>query len=364
MADRAAVPRNDQRLLPLREGETIVTVLYRYASALPNHPALMTRGFGRERTLQITYGQLLEHVERIADVLSLCGVRQGDAVAIQVPNCWGSATLLLACLRIGAVVVPVRQSIDEYELERTLAGTGASTCVVLDRYLGQQNAEKLLSVSARLPALRHRVVVGDAGATGALDFDQLCRDRAGVWQTDGEQVGPLPRDDDSPCLIVPRFADETLTTTGFRHRTLCADAVSAMGSAAEADLSQAWLTPGEVFGTSYPLNRHAGLMPAVWQPILAAGTGVFLDEWDAANGLDLFDEAEVTRMICPAEHWAELVAEQRLRPRKLLSLREAACRCPVVPPELAESVEEAFGLPLRVLPEGGAADAHGVQGGL
>lgn len=349
MAERAAAPNSDLRLLPLREGETIVTMLYRYASALPNHPALMTRGFGRERTMQVTYGQLLEHVERIADVLSLCGVRQGEAIAIQVPNCWGSATLLLACLRIGATVVPVRQSIGEYELERTLAGTGASTCVVLDRYLGEQNAEKLLSVSARLPALRHRVVVGDAGATGALDFDQLCRDRAGIWQTDGEHVGPLPRDDDSPCLIVPEFDQDTLTTTDYRHRGLCAEALSGLGPPADDD-ARMWITPGDVFGTSYPLNRHAGLLPAVWQPLLAAGTGVFLDEWEAGTCLDLFREAGVTRMICPVEHWNELIEEQRQRPRRLPHLREASCRCPVVPPSVANGVQEVFGVPLRILP--------------
>ncbi len=351
MADRTVAPRGDYRPLPLGDDETIVTVLYRVASALPNHPALMTRGFGREQTIRTTYGQLLEHVERIAGALSLCGVRPGETVAMQIPNCGGSVTLLLACLRMGAVVVPVRQAIGEDELERVLAVTGASMCVVLDNYLGQRNAERLLAVSQRLPALRHRVVVGDANATGALDFDRLCRDRSGIWQTDEEQLGPLPYDIDGPCLIVPDFGEETVTTTNYRHRNLHDDALSSVPCAADADSSQVWITPGEVFGTSYPLTRHSGLVPALWQPILSAGTGVFIDEWDAAGCLDLFREAGVTSMVCPAEHWGDLVAEQRQRPRWLSGLRDAASRSTAVPAELAQDVQEVFGVPLRVLPD-------------
>ncbi len=351
MADRTLAAAGDHRPLPLGERETILTALHRVASALPNHPALLTRGFGRERTVRTTYGQLLEHVERIAEALALCGVRRGETVAMQIPNCGGSVTLLLACLRMGAVAVPVRQAAGERELERVLAATGASMCVVLDNHLGARNAELLLSVSDRLPALRHRVVVGDAAATGALDFDRLCRDRAGVWRTGEQPLCPLPYDTDGPCLIVPEFGHETLTTTSYRHSGLHADALSFVPHAAGRDASQRWITPGEVYGTSYPLTRHSGLMPALWQPILAAGTGVFVDEWDAGACLDLFGEAGVTRMVCPAEHWGELVDEQRRRPRWLSGLRDAACRTPAVSPELADGVQEVFGVPLRVLPQ-------------
>ena len=352
MAYRTVAPGRDHRLLPLQEGETIVTALYRAASAVPSQPALMTRGFGRERTIRITYAQLLEHVERIADVLTLCGVRRGESVALQIPNCWGSATMVLACLRIGAVVVPVRQSLGAHEFERVLAGTGASTCVVLDSYLGQRNAETLLTISEHLPALRHRVVVGDASATGALDFERLCRDRTGVWQADGELAGPLPDDLDGPCLVVPDLDGGRLTTLGYRHESLCADALAALGRLPEPHpgFDGTWVTPGEVFGTSYPLNRPFGLLPALWQPVLAAGTGAFVDEWEAGNCLDLFAEARVTRMAHPAGHWAELVAEQRARPRELPGLRDAVCHSLDVPPGLAGDVPDAFGVPLRITP--------------
>ena len=325
-------------------------MLYRVASALPDRPALVTRGFGRRRTVQVTYGQLLEQVERVAEVLALCGARRGETVALELPDCWGSVALLLACLRMGARVVPVRRPIEEQELERTLAGTGATLCVVLDSHLGRPGAQALLSVSERLPALRHRVVVGDAAATGALDFDRLCRDRSGAWRSDGGDLGPLPPDDGAPCLFVPDAGRGSPGTTGYRHRHLCAEALFATRSAPHADTSGSWITPGEVFGTSYPLARPWGLMSAVWQPVLAAGTGVFVDEWDAGDCLDLFHQAEVTRMTCPVEHWAELVAEQRLRPRPLPGLRDAASRTPAVPPELADGVREVFGVALRALP--------------
>ncbi|GAA1906078.1 hypothetical protein GCM10009716_15030 [Streptomyces sodiiphilus] len=353
MAERTVTLTGCHRLTSLAEGETIITVLYRVASAVPHRPALLTRGFGRSRTKQISYAQLLEHVERVAEVLTLCGVRRGETIALQVPNCWGSAALMLACFRIGAVVVPVHPGVDEDGLERVLAGTGACACVVFDTYLGQRNAERLLTVSERLPALRHRIVLGDAAATGALDFDQLYRDRAGLWLPEGERLGPPPRDTDGPCLSVPAIGPTSVTLTHYRHWDLCADAFLSMHALADVLAGRdkrPLQPPGEVFGTSYPITEPSGLMPLLWQPLLTGGTGVSTDRWAPDECLDLFGEAGVTMMLCPAEHWEQLLEEQRLRPRPLPHLHTAALHTTAVPPELAAGVEEAFGVPLRPMP--------------
>ncbi|MFF3838322.1 AMP-binding protein [Streptomyces sp. NPDC001930] len=333
----------------LRQGETVVTALYQIASALPGRSVLMTRGFGRALTMQITFGQLLEHVERFAVALSRCGLRRGDAVALQVPDCWGSAVMMIACLRLNAVVVLVPPSFDERELEQALKETEASMCVVFDTYLGHRHAEGLLAVSEHLPELRHRVVVGDASTTGALDFDEVCRIAPDVWRSEADLIGPLPQDGDDTCLIIPS-ADGTAPTR-YRHADLGAAALASLSHPTGQGEPPDPCRLGETIGTSYSLTSRAGLMPAVWLPILTGGTGVYSDHWDPAVCLDLFQEAAVSRIVCPAEHWAEMVEQQRQHPRRLTELRDAVTRTADVPASLADSVLSTFGVELRTAPE-------------
>lgn len=351
MAHPAAVPVRTRGPIPEREAETILTGLYQVASTRPNHPALLTRVTGGNLNTPVSYGQLLQHVERLADGLLLCGVRKGKRIALQMTDCWGSPTLLLACLRMGAVAVPVRPSAGGQELERILVATGASTCVVGTGHPAQWNAETLLAVSQRVPQLRHRVVVGDAAATGAIDFERLCRDGFGIWHVAGQQLGPLPGDADGPCLVVvPGIDGHSVIPTKYRHSFLCAGARTHLATDSVADSAAVRGLTGAVIGTSYPLARLSGLLAALWEPVLSGGTGVFQGAWDAASCLDLFRDTGVTRMVCPAEHWAELVTEQRARPRLLPMLREAACHAPAASAALADAVGDTFGVPLQIRP--------------
>ncbi len=56
---------------------------------------------GREK--KITYGELLELVNRIANGLKSLGVRKGDRVSIYMPNTIEAIACMLACARIGAI---------------------------------------------------------------------------------------------------------------------------------------------------------------------------------------------------------------------------------------------------------------------
>ncbi|WP_340695627.1 acetate--CoA ligase [Hydrogenobacter thermophilus] len=55
------------------------------------------------REKKITYGELLELVNRIANGLRSLGVRKGDRVSIYMPNTIEAVACMLACARIGAI---------------------------------------------------------------------------------------------------------------------------------------------------------------------------------------------------------------------------------------------------------------------
>jgi acetyl-CoA synthetase len=56
---------------------------------------------------ELTYGELLARVERLAGALTALGVRRGDAVAVYLPMSVEAVVSLLAVARIGAVFIPV-----------------------------------------------------------------------------------------------------------------------------------------------------------------------------------------------------------------------------------------------------------------
>lgn len=52
---------------------------------------------------EITYGELLREVSRVANVLKGFGVKKGDTVSIYLPMTWHAVAAFLACARIGAI---------------------------------------------------------------------------------------------------------------------------------------------------------------------------------------------------------------------------------------------------------------------
>lgn len=85
---------------------------------------------------RLTYGQYAARVERFAAALHSLGVREGDVVAVWLPNFWQVSALMLACARSGAVTAPIRPTIRTRELERIFARLAPKVCVTVDEWAG------------------------------------------------------------------------------------------------------------------------------------------------------------------------------------------------------------------------------------
>lgn len=80
-----------------------------------------------------SYRSLFEDTKRFAAGLRALGVKQGDKIAIDLPNCPQFLIAFFGALRIGAVVVPCNPLYTPPELRHQLADSGAETIVVLSR---------------------------------------------------------------------------------------------------------------------------------------------------------------------------------------------------------------------------------------
>jgi long-chain acyl-CoA synthetase len=80
-----------------------------------------------------SYASLLKDAKRFSAGLRSLGVKQGDRVAVDLPNCPQFLIAFFGALRIGAVVVPCNPLYTPTELRYQLADSGAETIVVLSR---------------------------------------------------------------------------------------------------------------------------------------------------------------------------------------------------------------------------------------
>ncbi len=80
----------------------------------------------------ISYYDLGQKVNQLATALSQLGVKQGDRVAIILPNIPQYPIVHFAALKIGAVLVPTNPQYVERELKYQINDSGAETAFVLD----------------------------------------------------------------------------------------------------------------------------------------------------------------------------------------------------------------------------------------
>jgi acetyl-CoA synthetase len=83
-----------------------VACIDRWAAEDPGRLALRSQTEAGAVT-ELTFGELLESVERLAGAMTALGVRRGDAVAVYLPMSAEAVISLLAAARVGAIFIPV-----------------------------------------------------------------------------------------------------------------------------------------------------------------------------------------------------------------------------------------------------------------
>lgn len=135
---------------------------------------------------QVSYRRLHRLVDRFAAGLAAAGVRQGDRVAVVLPNCPQTVITFFAVLRLGAVVVLHNPLYTEPELRRQLTDCGASVAVVWDR------SYPVLAAARAGTAVRRVVVTSLADLLPARRRLALALPLARARMARAQLVSPLP----------------------------------------------------------------------------------------------------------------------------------------------------------------------------
>lgn len=303
-----------------------------------DHPALVAHESGAPVKI-LTYQQLAGLVERFAAALTELGVRRGDIVACYLPNGWRLAALYLACHRIGAVSSPIIPAIDRRELTYVLETSRAKVCVTAASFNDIDYAARL--AEAAPATLEHQIVVGDAAATGAIDFDEF------FVNTPWEQRRRLPEDDrlgpDEPAQLL-----YTSGTTGVMKAV--AHSQNTLYASVLAVSEPHHLSAEDVISIPSFTTHMAAMTYAVYMPLLLGATTVLQDRnLDMELLRDLIAEHRVSWLYCAPAYLMNLLAAQEKEPKDTASLRQITSGSAPVQPQLIDHVRNVFGVPLHAL---------------
>ncbi|MEO3849622.1 AMP-binding protein [Streptomyces sp. B8F3] len=315
--------------------ETFLDDLEAAARSRPAHPAIIAYE-GRDRATTLTYAELADVVERFAAALAALGVGRGDVVALYMPNRWQLTPLFLACHRIGAVTSPVIPALDVRELAYVLTESGAKVCVTVDR-IGETDYGARLAEAAP-KTLAHRVVVGDAAASGALDFEGF------FVRTDHPPVAPTARlGPDDPSLLL-----YTSGTTGRMKGVVHSQ--NTLHAAVLAVSRPHRLTAGDIISIPAFATHMAGLTYACYMPLLLHATCVTQsDHLDVELFLDLLAEHRITWAYAAPARLVDMLEIQRAQPRDTSAVVQVVSGSAPIQPRLISEMRKVFDLPVRAL---------------
>ncbi|MBF0168106.1 MAG: AMP-binding protein, partial [Alphaproteobacteria bacterium] len=234
-------------------------------SANPLLSQLISRTHGQDRLFlrspdgrSFTYGDLSAQTARLAQALQAKGVKPGDRVAVQIEKCPEAVFLYLACLRIGAVYLPLNTA---YTLaETTYFIKDAEPALMVAAPECQADMAKLVPV--------------------ALTLDALAQD----------QFSPVfencqANDDDLAAILY---------TSGTTGRSKGAMITLGNLTSNAKTLADCWhFTESDVLLHALPIYHAHGLFVAINTVLVAGASMILLPRFDADAVLEMMKDATV-----------------------------------------------------------------------
>ncbi|GIF16435.1 (2,3-dihydroxybenzoyl)adenylate synthase [Actinoplanes teichomyceticus] len=141
--------------------------------------------------VSLTFAELVSRVDGAAQRLHGLGLRAGDRVIVQLPNCWEFVVIALACFRSGVVPVMALPAHRRQELTAIARLTEARALLVAGTVRGFDHEQLAHEVAAAVPGLRHVAVTGRRNRPDSLDLVALC---APAGDTSARAAAPDPGD--------------------------------------------------------------------------------------------------------------------------------------------------------------------------
>jgi cyclohexanecarboxylate-CoA ligase len=309
--------------------------LQRWARETPDAVAITAYSAG-SGVRQMTYREYADQVDRVVTVLADLGVGPGQVVAVQLPSRWELNAVVLACARLGATVAPVMPAVRARELERILARLEPVTYVTTEEWGGYKYSAVLSDIADRLPAVKHRIIVGGRIRPGEIDLARA------MERADPSETGTVDAAEDPDRVSIVLF---TSGTTGNPKAAL--HTFNTFYGGYNPLVERMGLTSADVMYIPHALAHVAGQIEGNMLPLYVGAEALLIDTWDPDTVVGLLAEYRATTFV-GAPFFVDGITEAvRRRHQKLPSLRQVITGSTVVPASLPGTVSDVLGVTLR-----------------
>ncbi|WJV65465.1 medium-chain fatty-acid--CoA ligase [Pectobacteriaceae bacterium CE70] len=268
-----------------------------------------------------TYAELDRAAGCLATYLLACGIQPGDRVAFQLPG-WCEFTLIyLACLKTGAVSVPLLPAYRETELLWTLNKSQARVLFVPTKFKNTCPMEMITPLRCQLPYLEQVVVVDKlAPALSATSLSQVLQDYPPLEypiKVHGDQLAAVLFT--SGTEGVPKGVMLTHNNILASERAYC------------ATLNLSWL---DTILMPAPLAHATGFLHGVTAPFLIGARSVLLDIFNPVHCLTLLVREKCTCVMGATPFVYDLLCTVQQQHCDLSSLRFFLCGGTTIPKKI------------------------------
>ncbi|ENO0417996.1 medium-chain fatty-acid--CoA ligase [Escherichia coli] len=274
-----------------------------------------------------TYSALDHAASCLANWMLAKGIESGDRIAFQLPGWCEFTVIYLACLKIGAVSVPLLPSWREAELVWVLNKCQAKMFFAPTLFKQTRPVDLILPLQNQLPQLQQIVGVDKlAPATSSLSLSQIIADNIPLTTaitTHGDELAAVLFTSGTEGL--PKGVMLTHNNILASERAYC------------ARLNLTWL---DVFMMPAPLGHATGFLHGVTAPFLIGARSVLLDIFTPDACLALLEQQRCTCMLGATPFVYDLLNLLEKQTADLSALRFFLCGGTTIPKKVARECQQ------------------------
>ncbi|ELD1726950.1 medium-chain fatty-acid--CoA ligase [Escherichia coli] len=274
-----------------------------------------------------TYSALDHAASCLANWMLAKGIESGDRIAFQLPGWCEFTVIYLACLKIGAVSVPLLPSWREAELVWVLNKCQAKMFFAPTLFKQTRPVDLILPLQNQLPQLQQIVGVDKlAPATSSLSLSQIIADNTPLTTaitTHGDELAAVLFTSGTEGL--PKGVMLTHNNILASERAYC------------ARLNLTWQ---DVFMMPAPLGHATGFLHGVTAPFLIGARSVLLDIFTPDACLALLEQQRCTCMLGATPFVYDLLNVIEKQPADLSALRFFLCGGTTIPKKVARECQQ------------------------
>ncbi|EFB1438894.1 medium-chain fatty-acid--CoA ligase [Escherichia coli] len=274
-----------------------------------------------------TYSALDHAASCLANWMLAKGIESGDRIAFQLPGWCEFTVIYLACLKIGAVSVPLLPSWREAELVWVLNKCQAKMFFAPTLFKQTRPVDLILPLQNQLPQLQQIVGVDKlAPATSSLSLSQIIADNTSLTTaitTHGDELAAVLFTSGTEGL--PKGVMLTHNNILASERAYC------------ARLNLTWQ---DVFMMPAPLGHATGFLHGVTAPFLIGARSVLLDIFTPDACLALLEQQRCTCMLGATPFVYDLLNVLEKQPADLSALRFFLCGGTTIPKKVTRECQQ------------------------